>query len=261
MRGGDVASEKMQAAAQLYASGMSMPDIAKELDVSPATVRCWKSRGAFDDVATQQHKRRVATESCNDRMLQSVEDNDDLTERQKLFCLFYARSLNGAGSYRRAFPGANNHTATKGAYDLLRKPKIRDEVKRLKRIRTDAMLVDGDDIVERMMRIAFSDMSDFVEWSRVTVPVMGAFGPVKDPETKQVLTKDVNEVRFIPSDEVDGTLITEIKQGRDGASVKLADRMRALEWLAGYFGLSRNPVDEQLSKVKDILGGIDGAIE
>lgn len=236
-----MASDNMKAAAQLYAQGMSMPDIARELDVSPATVRSWKSRGAFDGVAAQQHKRRVATERCNTQMMQSVEANDDLTEQQKLFCLFYAQSLNGAGAYRRAYPGANNHTATKGAYVLLRKPQIREEIKRLKRIRTEAMLVDGSDIVERMMRIAFADMSDFVEWSCVDAPVMGAFGPLTDKETGRVLTQQRNELRFIPSDQVDGTLIAEIRQGRDGASVKLTDRIRALEWLANYFEL--NPAD------------------
>ena len=62
---------------------------------------------------------------------------------------------------------------------------------------------------------------------------MGAFGPVeiKDPETgeKTPLMKEVNTVRFRESAEVDGTLITEVKQGKDGASIKLADRMKALD--------------------------------
>lgn len=221
-----MASEKMNAAAQLFASGMTMSDIAKELNVSAATVRSWKARGVFDGVATQQHKRNVAIERCNDRMQRLVEENDELTEKQKLFCLFYSKSLNGASAYRRAYPDANYQTACTGAYDLLRQPKIRDEVARLKQIRTDALLVDGDDIVERMMRIAFADMSEFVVWSH---------------------TGDTNEIRFVDSKDVDGTLVTEIKKGRDGASVKLADRMKALEWLAEYFGLEYKDKDNKES--------------
>jgi len=38
-------------------------------------------------------------------------------------------------------------------------------------------------------------------------------------------------------DEVDGTLIQEVKQGKDGASVKLMDRMKALELLGKHLGM------------------------
>ena len=64
---------------------------------------------------------------------------------------------------------------------------------------------------------------------------MGPFGPVvvKDEETgeKVEVKKEINVVRFKESTEVDGTLISEIRQGKDGANIKLADRMKAMEWL------------------------------
>ena len=50
--------------------------------------------------------------------------------------------------------------------------------------------------------------------------------------------KTINSVRFHESGEVDGTLITEVKQGKDGASIKLADRMKALEWIANHMDLA-----------------------
>jgi len=38
-------------------------------------------------------------------------------------------------------------------------------------------------------------------------------------------------VTFKNHDEVDGTLVTELKQDKDGISVKLADKMKAFEML------------------------------
>ena len=48
---------------------------------------------------------------------------------------------------------------------------------------------------------------------------------------------------------VDGTIITEVKQGRDGASIKLADRMKALEWLADHMDLA---TPEQRARIDHI---------
>ena len=55
--------------------------------------------------------------------------------------------------------------------------------------------------------------------------------------------------QFRESDEVDGTLISEVKQGRDGASIKLADRMKALDWLADHMDFA---TPEQKAKVRKL---------
>ena len=92
------------------------------------------------------------------------------------------------------------------------------------------------------MDIAFADITDYVEFGRETVPVMGPFGPivVKDEKTgkKIEIKKEINVVRFRESIEIDGTLISEIKQGKDGASIKLADRMKALQWISDHMDLA-----------------------
>ena len=59
----------------------------------------------------------------------------------------------------------------------------------------------------------------------------------------------VNSVRLKESDKVDGTLITEVKQGRDGVSVKLADRMKAIDWLADHMDIA---TAEQKAKIEQI---------
>lgn len=65
---------------------------------------------------------------------------------------------------------------------------------------------------------------------------MGMYGPLftgKD-ENKKPVMQTINYVDFNESSKVDGTIISEVKQGRDGISIKLNDRMKALKELEKY---------------------------
>ena len=103
------------------------------------------------------------------------------------------------------------------------------------------------------MDIAFADITDYLEFGTEEVPVMAIYGPVKtkDPETgeEKTLTKIVNTVRFKDSSEVDGTILAEVKQGRDGASIKLSDRMKALQWLSDHMNMA---TEEQKVRIEQI---------
>lgn len=63
------------------------------------------------------------------------------------------------------------------------------------------------------------------------------------------MKQKVNTVHFRESDNVDGTIIAEIKNGKNGASIKLADRMKALEWLARHMDMA---TEEQKTKIEQI---------
>lgn len=108
------------------------------------------------------------------------------------------------------------------------------------------------------MDIAFADMTDYVEFGREKVQVMGAFGPVtvENPKTgkKEPLMKEVNTVRFRESTDVDGTIIAEVKQGRDGAAIKLADRMKALEWLTQHMNMATEEQKARIDVMRSKLG-------
>ena len=51
------------------------------------------------------------------------------------------------------------------------------------------------------------------------------------------------------------TLISEVKQGKDGASIKLMDKHKALEWIADHMDMAteeqRARIEALRSKVKD----------
>lgn len=160
--------------------------------------------------------------------------NEDLTAEQQMFCIYYSRTFNAAQSYQKAY-GCSYQTAMVNGCMLLRKPKVREEIERLKEIKRQQIVTSTEDVVELQMRIAFADIGNYMSFGRENVQIMGAFGPVKDPDTKQYLTKEVNAVRLSDSSNVDTQIIQEVKQGKDGVSIKLADKQKAFDWLTKYF--------------------------
>ena len=114
-------------------------------------------------------------------------------------------------------------------------------------------MLKQEDIFQKYMDIAFADVTDYVSFGRENIQVIGAFGPVmvenKETGEKEVLEKEVNTVKFKQSEDVDGTLITEVKQGKDGVSIKLVDKMKALQWLADHMDIA---TAEQKAKIEQI---------
>lgn len=98
---------------------------------------------------------------------------------------------------------------------------------------------------------------------------MGPFGPVtvKDELTGETveLKKEINVVKLKDSAFADGTILSEVKQGRDGASIKLSDRMKALDWLGRHMNLvteeQRAKIDLIKAQTQNITGGNDEEIE
>ncbi len=86
-------------------------------------------------------------------------------------------------------------------------------------------------------------MNDYLEYGQEEVPVI-----IKNPDTgeDEVLKRTVNMVKFKESAFADGTILSEVKQGRNGASIKLADRMKALDWLSKHMNLA---TEEQRAKI------------
>lgn len=266
---------RMEQARELFLKGKKLIEISELLGVPEGTIRSWKNRYNWDN-ATLQKKRNVAKEKMTSKTVttqdivpevESVIQNPDLSDKQRLFCLYYVRCFNATKAYRKAYGCAYSTAAVEG-FNTLRNPKIQNEIQALKQSRLNREFLDEHDIFQKYMDIAFADITDYVEFGREKVQVMGAFGPVevKNPETgkKEPLLKEVNTVRFRESGEVDGTLISEVKQGKDGASIKLLDRMKALDWLAEHMDLASEEQKARIAQIKaqtEKLKGSDSSAE
>lgn len=243
-----------------YLKGMKYKEIAEKYGVTINTVKSWKTRYKW----TKDQKKSVHTKSekvCTQKVdenttkreaiaeaVEQVTENTELTDKQRLFCVLYVKCFNATKAYQKAFQ-VDYATACGNASNLLKSIEIKNEIQRLKQNRLNREMLDESDIFQKYMDIAFADITDYVEFGRETVPVMGAFGPVEvkdDNGKKTKLMQEVNVVRFRESETVDGTLIAEVKQGKDGASIKLPDKMKALDWLSKHMDMA---TEEQKARI------------
>ena len=266
---------RIEEAKAMYLEGQKLVEIASQLNLPEGTVRRWKSTHKWDSERSDKNSERSdrKKDAPKDEKavvpseVESVIQNPDLSDKQRLFCIYYVRCFNTTKAYQKAY-GCDYATAASIGYRLLKNDGVKKEIQRLKQSRLNRELLDEHDIFQKYMDIAFADITDYVEFGREKVQVMGAFGPVevKNPETgeKEPLLKEINTVRFRESAEVDGTIITEVKQGKDGASIKLADRMKALDWLAEHMNMATDEQKARIAQIKaqtDKLKGTDNDAE
>lgn len=249
-------NEKVDKAKKLYLKGEKLIDIANQFGLSEGTVRSWKSRYNWDcNVAKEKcnvAKKKKQKEKRSVKEVRHVMENAELTDKQRLFCLHYIKCFNATKAYQKAYE-CSYEVAASASYRMLDNVVIRNEIQHLKQNRYQREFLSEADIFQKYMDIAFADITDFLDFGTEEVPVMALYGPVKikDPETgeEKTLTKTVNVVHFKSSNEVDGSILAEVKQGKDGASIKLADRMKALEWLSKHMNIA---TDEQKARIEQI---------
>ena len=181
----------------------------------------------------------------------------DLTDKETDFVLYYLESNNATQSYLKSYK-INKKWAGIKAYQLLHKPKIESAIKKLKKIQKHALDVNPNLYVETLLKGASADIGDYIEFREEDVPILDADGSqMHDPDTGEPLYKKVNKMHLTDSAFVDTGVVTGIKQGRDGISITLVDKLKCLELLRKYF----NWGEEQQTDSKDtdsIINAING---
>lgn len=228
---------------------ITLKDLAEKHGVKLGTLKSRKSREKWSRDAAKKDatkskkvatlKKKDATKKQNKKTDEEpIVESDELTDKQRLFCIYYVKYFNATKAYQKAY-GCAYTTAMVEGHRHLRNPKISSEIDRLRNEMLTEKKVSANEVLQKYIDIAFADITDFVEFGRETVT---------DAETG--MKYEVNRVKFKESIEVDGTIITEVKQGKDGASVKLADKMKALEFLAKYTDLLSDNDKKRLQEEK-----------
>jgi transposase-like protein len=198
---------------------LSPSEIADKLNIKSGTVRAWKKRynwdnncNVTDDFVTLKNPNPEAKRKRHERAqkkIVAIIEAADLTEREKNLCIAY---ISGGNAYQAAveagYTGSYN-TIKNTAWEVLGKPHIIAELKRLKEIKKKMWLADGDDLDEYHRRLAFSDITQFIE------------------------IKKGGSVRLKKSDNIDGQLIKKISWGKTN-SIELKDSGRSLDYLERY---------------------------
>lgn len=243
---------------------IDLVEIANQLNMPPGTIRGWKSKDKWEQKlnGTLQKERNAPkgksppSKVKNNEPLQEVEQNEDssdLTDKQRLFCLYYIQeNFNKTKAYMKAYE-CNYDTARTAGARMFTNVCVRKEVDRL----TEEALADvgvntkllAQKLFEQYMSIAFSDIKDYLTFGKKTIEYVDKKGLEHEAEISYV---DLNE-----SSEVDGTIVTEVKQGKDGVSIKLADKMKAMEWLSEHTELATDEQKLKLALLKAKVTSID----
>ena len=222
---------------EMYKHGLKLIEIANQLGIAEGTVRSWKNRYKWDDggnatlrkkekkecnVAKENKRAKRAKKEPVAHEVEAVIQNTDLTDKQQLFCIYYIRCFNATKAYQKAY-GCDYRTAQSNGYQLLTNTYIRDEIMRLKQERLNREFLSESDIFQKYMDIAFADMTDFVD-------IHGGFVSVRQ--------------------EIDGTIVSEVSNTQSGIKIKLADRMKALQWLTDHMDLATEKQRAEIALLK-----------
>ncbi|WP_121615226.1 terminase small subunit [Virgibacillus halodenitrificans] len=211
--------------------------LAERLDVSEKTLSGWKSKDKWNDKLNgvlQSNKRstpnkkvkKKARSPSRKEAIDSVSESDELTDKQRLFCIYYIKYFNATKAYQKAYD-SDYKTANVNGSRLLVNASIRDEITRMKEERASGLLLSADDVLQKYIDIAFADIGDYVERGN------GGF---------TVVVK--------PLEEMDSSIISELSNTENGIKLKLADKMKALDILSKYFDLLSDNDKKRLQEEK-----------
>lgn len=223
--------ETVNKAYELYKSGMKLVEIANQLNIPDGTVRRWKSEQKWDGERSMKNNERSSTkkkEKPFDDGTRETMLNENLTHEQRLFCIYYSKTFNATQAYINAYK-CDYETANANGSRLLVKASVKEEIRRLQEIKRQQIVASVDDVVELHMRIAFADIGNYLSFGREEV----------ESDTGEKI--EINRVKLKESKNADTQIIQEVKQGREGISVKLADKHKSIDWLDRYFLM--NPMD------------------
>ncbi len=137
----------------------------------------------------------------------------ELSRKHAVFVLEYIKDLNGSQAAIRT--GYAARTARITAHKLLTNTYILQAVEAAFSERIETLNVSHDDVLRRLVNLAFTDIDAFAEWDKGSITLK----PLEDvPVEKRIA-------------------LAGIESTTQGLRIKMADRMPALTVLARHFGI------------------------
>lgn len=187
--------------------GMSTPEVRYYMIKDKWEERRNRKKDNIESkIKIEVKKIDVETQESFDK-IEQILDESGLSEKYRLFIIHYAQSFNATMASLQA--GFSGNTSS---WHLMIDDKVKETIKKVRAVMHQELYVTGHDILNEYVKIAFADMTQFVE--------------VKE-----------NRITLKDSSQIDGRMIQEIKQGREGITIKLHDKMKALEKLEKLFDL------------------------
>ena len=228
---------------------MLLKDIAKAVGKQDTQIRRWKSLDHWDeelkgnvtipkDNVTKQNNG-IEKPPKTELLPEEIEtlNNEELTEKQRLFCLYYVRWFNATKAYQKAY-SCDYFTAAANGPRLLGNARIKEEIQRIKDAKIKQTMYSTEDYFQKMIDIAYSDVTDYLSFGQ------------EEAHDKNGNTFMMNVINLKESCDIDGTLIQEVKQGKDGCSIKLVSKEFALKWLDKHYSEATELQKTQLEQLR-----------
>ena len=240
--------ETKQQAKELWLQGKKYREISEINGIKESSIKSLASR-AWKKEKLQPNKKKVATlvaDADKDKgppetelLPEEIEtlNNEELTEKQRLFCLYYVRWFNATKAYQKAY-SCDYFTAAANGPRLLGNARIKEEIQRIKDAKIKQTMYSTEDYFQKMIDIAYSDVTDYLSFGQEEV------------HDKNGNTFMMNVINLKESCDVDGTLIQEVKQGKDGCSIKLVSKEFALKWLDKHYSEATDLQKAQLEQLR-----------
>ncbi|MDM0478670.1 terminase small subunit [Clostridium perfringens] len=259
---------------------IKLVDIAATLNIKDSQVRKWKSQDKWDDElkgALPINKSNVTNKNNNGTKIKKdikepvveevkeVLENTELNDKQRLFCIYYIKRFNATKAYQKAYE-CSYETALVNGSRLLGNARIQEEIQNLKEGKLNRIMLSEEDIFQKYMDIAFSDIGDYLSFKKVrknkwTKNEQGEYIPALNPDTGQQDYFEYNVVELNNSKELDTSILQEVSEGKDGVKIKLQDKMKALQWLSDHMGIATEEQKLKIAKLKGEVNKLNGTNE
>jgi phage terminase small subunit len=209
-------TEKTRKNTQIIASqlGMTSDEIFYYKEKDKWEERYQKELDYQEEIKRQQLEKVVQKTKAEkeevkhkQKQIDEILEQSGINEKYQLFILHYLQSYNVKTAQVAAGYSPN---AKAVGYNILNDERVQKAIKEIKEVMREDIHITAHDILTEYVRIASADMTDFVEF-------------------------DGRRVKLKDSTQVDGKLIQEVKQGKDGVTIKLIDKKFAIEKLEKLF--------------------------
>jgi phage terminase small subunit len=153
----------------------------------------------------------------------------ELTAKQKRFCEEYLIDLNATQAAIRA--GYSAKTAHAIGQENLRKPIIEAFIRECQQKQSERTQITADMVIQELAKIGFSNITDYLKIEEREIKLK------KKGKGEKIKYNDVTVFRTDQVDKGKMAVVSEIRQTKEGISIKLHDKVKALEDLGKHLGI------------------------
>lgn len=277
-------TNKHEQAVQDYMAGMKYKDIAAKYAVSLNTVKTWKTRYKWQRATTKTTttKAKTVTKAITKSIMkvssdvppaiEILEANNQLTEKQKLFCLFYLQRFNATWAYQQVYH-VSHEQAMRNGPRLMSNEKVKSQLNELRKQQSTELYFDIQDIIRELRQQSTADIRDVLQFKTVKhhawYKVRDKRGPYTDgnghyrmipkidPDTGEQAYYYENVVKLRNSDEIDTTNVKSLRVDQDKVIVEMYDKQKALDSLIKYTDVYAAQHEAQGVQIADDIKGDD----